>query len=325
MAGRTPFSPSTAFDWNDLRHFLAVARSGSTLGAARVLGVNQTTVARRIEALEGALGVKLFERARAGSSLTEAGVGMLRHAESAERSAQNAVDHAAAYARGLAGVVRVTAPEIIINTAITPSLAEFGRIYPDIRIELIASDRFLDLEQGEADVAIRGAPALPDSKLIARKVMDDPWHLFCSRDYGARRGYPRTEGDLNSHILIGGDGEFQNLHAMRWMFALAPKAQVHYRSNSLTSLMQAVKAGLGIAPLPASYAGLEPEIVCCLADRLVFETKAWVLVPSRLKSVPRIRAFVDFLVPHASATLQRLIHELAVRVPPPPEETRTDG
>jgi DNA-binding transcriptional LysR family regulator len=315
--------PRGAFDWNDLRHFLAVARSGSTLGAARRLGVNQTTVARRIEALEAALGVKLFERARAGSSLTEAGAGMLRHAEAAERSAQSVVDHAAAYARGLAGVVRVTAPETIVNTAVTPSLAEFSRAYPDIRIELIASDRFLDLEQGEADVAIRGAPALPDSNLIARKVMDDPWHLFCSREYGARHGYPRTQAELDGHILIGGDGDFQNLHAMRWMFALAPSAQVHYRANSLTSLMHAVKAGLGIAPLPASYAGLEPEIVCCLGDQLVFDTKAWVLVPSRLRDVPRIRAFVDFLVPHASATLQRLTRRIASQVPPPLEESRT--
>ncbi|MCR5878005.1 LysR family transcriptional regulator [Phenylobacterium sp. J367] len=176
------------FDWNDLKAFLAVARGGSTLGAARALGVNQTTVARRIESLESALTLKLFERGQAGSRLTEAGRDLLAEAEKVERAAETFGTRAQAHRRGLAGAIRLTATEIVSNTVLMPALAEFRRLYPDVQVDLLISDKALDLNAGEADVAIRSGQALPDSDLVARKLHDYHFALYCSRDYALRKG-----------------------------------------------------------------------------------------------------------------------------------------
>src|SRR5690606_22007553 len=150
--GRSHPQNRTMFDWNDLKAFLAVARGGSTLGAAKAMGVNQTTVARRIEALESALRLKLFERGQTGSRLTEAGRDLMAEAEKVEAAAQAFDSRAAAQQRGLAGNIRITATEIIANAAVTPALGEFRRLYPDIQVDLILTDRALDIERGEADV-----------------------------------------------------------------------------------------------------------------------------------------------------------------------------
>jgi DNA-binding transcriptional LysR family regulator len=294
------------FNWNDLRHFLAVARSGSTLGGSKMLGVDQTTVARRIEALEAALSLKLFERGQSGSRLTEAGSALLPKAEAAERAMEAVDSQAAASARGMTGIVRVTANEITANLVVTPALVEFRRLYPDIRVDLITTDRFLDLDAGDADVAIRGSAALAESSLVGRKVANVPWVLYCSTGYIERHGRPSSVEDLAHHALIGADGELTRIPTMGWMLDLAPSATIATRSTSLMNLLHAMKAGLGIAPLPLPLAGLEPDLVPCCPAAGVFNTGIWVLTTGALKTVPRVRAFIDFIAPHISATMRRL-------------------
>jgi DNA-binding transcriptional LysR family regulator len=305
------------FDWNDMRYFLAVARTGTALGASRYLGVNQTTVSRRIEALEAALGVRLFDRDQGGARLTETGAALLPSAEAAERAASALAEQAAAHARGMAGVVRVTANEAMANLVLAPGLAEFRRRYPDIRVDLVTSDRFLDLENGEADVAIRGSVQLPDSALMARKVASMPWALFCSRDYEQRHGRPCSGEELGRHVLIGGEGGMAEAPAMRWMFGMAPGARVDCRSNSVTNLLHCVKAGLGIAPLPRALAEREADLVRCMPET-AFDTTVWVMTTRQLRMVPRIRAFIDFMAPHIVA----MTHRMHGSTPqPPPSES----
>lgn len=294
------------FNWNDVRHFLAVARSGSTLGGSKTLGVDQTTVARRIEALEAALGLKLFERGQGGSRLTEAGSALLPKAEAAERAMEAVDSQAAAYTRGMTGIVRVTANEITANLIVTPALVEFRRLYPDIRIDLITTDRFLDLEAGDADVAIRGSAELAESSLVGRKVANVPWVLYCSAGYVERHGRPSSIEDLANHALIGSEGDLAAVPPMRWMLELAPGAATSTRSTSLMNLVHAMKAGLGIAPLPLPLAGLEPDLVPCLPAAGTFNTGIWVLTTGALKNVPRVRAFIDFIAPHLSTAMRRL-------------------
>src|SRR5512144_496696 len=120
------------FDWNDLKAFLAVGRGGSTLAAAKSLGVNQTTVARRIEALEAALGLKLFERGQAGSRLTEAGQTLIPEAEAVERACEGFSHQVQSLQRGMSGTLRVTVNETLANTFLAAALADFRRLYPDI-------------------------------------------------------------------------------------------------------------------------------------------------------------------------------------------------
>ncbi|WP_332772607.1 LysR family transcriptional regulator [Phenylobacterium sp.] len=289
------------FDWNDLRAFLAVARGGSTLAAAKVLGINQTTVARRIEALEANLGLKLFERTQSGSRLTEAGQTLVADADGVERAAEGFAHQAQALQRGMAGSLRVTVNEILGNAFLTPALMEFRRLYPEIRIDTLVTDAFLDLDKGEADVAIRGTAApLADSDLISRKLSDVEWAVYCSRDYAIRHGVPTRPEDLGRHVLIGGEGSLAMMPVMQWIQAQAPDAEVHTRSSSLTNLMVASRAGLGIAPLPVMAADQEPELCRCM-EIAGMASAVYVMVRADMKDVRRVRVFIDFLAPHFAA------------------------
>lgn len=291
------------FDWNDLRAFLAVARTGSTLGAAKSLSVNQTTVARRLEALEQALTLKLFERGQTGSRLTEAGQDLLAEAEKVEKAVQALANRAAAHGRGMAGSIRVTATEILANLVVTPALGEFRRLYPDIHIQLELTDRTLDLRAGEADIALRSGFALQESDLIARKLGEFTFALYCSRSYAARRGAPRSLEELAQHDLIGGDSDMSNFPGLRWMFEQAPGVEPITRSNTMTNMMHAVRGGLGIAPVGTLIADADPELIR-LHTLPGPPASAWIVTRPELRDAARVRAFIDFLVPHF-ATMKR--------------------
>ncbi|WP_374574937.1 LysR family transcriptional regulator [Phenylobacterium sp.] len=293
------------FDWNDLRAFLSVARGGSTLAASRALGVNQTTVARRVEALEQALGLKLFERGQTGSRLTEAGRDLVGEAEKVEAAAQGFASRASAHVRGMAGSIRLTANELIAQLMVTPALAEFRKLYPDVQLELIISDRLLDIEGGEADVAIRGALALNDSTLLARKVADFHFALYCSRDYAERRGAPTLE-TLATHDLVGGGAELAGLPGVQWMFAQAPGAKPAALYNTMSNLAQAVRSGLGVGPIACLVGDADPDLMRCSPQIPGISGAAWIVTRRELKDTPRVRAFIDFIVPYITATVRAL-------------------
>ncbi|RAK57178.1 LysR family transcriptional regulator [Phenylobacterium deserti] len=302
------------FDWNDVRAFLAVARGGSTLAAAKALGVNQTTVARRIEALEAALGLKLFERGQSGSRITEAGRDLMPQAETLEHAAEVLATRAQAHQRGLAGGIKITATEAIANNSITPAIGVFRKLYPEVRIDLDVSDRPLDIEGGEADLAIRAGKVLPPSNLIARKLTEYEFALYCSRDYAARNGFPAGPEDLRHHDLIAGETEQGVLPGVEWMFAHAGGKTPAHRCNSLTNLSHAVRAGLGIAPLGCLLADSDPALIRCTEPIAEARATAWIVTRRELKDTPRIRAFIDFLVPHmAQEHRRREAHNRLVR------------
>jgi len=299
------------FDWDDLRHFLAVARAGSTLGAARELGTSQPTVVRRIAALEAAVGATLFERRRSGYSLTALGREMLPMAERVEGEAQNVADTLAAHCRRLAGRIRVTASESVGNVLLTPAVIAFRRAHPAIEVEIVITDRFLDLARGEADVAIRATTGtLEDSDLVARLLSDAPWAVYCSRAYGETAGVPRTPAELACHAVIGGEGAIRETSGLRWLEEIAPHAQVAWRSNSLTNLQAAVRAGLGVSTLPCLIGASDPDLVKCFAAGEVMNGRIWLVIPPKLRQSPPIRAFSAALAAHFRAN-RALIYDEA--------------
>jgi DNA-binding transcriptional LysR family regulator len=213
-------------EWGDLRFFLATARTGSTLGAARELGVNQTTVARRIAALETTLSVHLFDRNRDGYSLTEQGVTFLAQAQRVEAEVEALERLAAQSNRHISNVLRVTTLENFADAILAPWLAEFMDLHPDIRVEVIATERCLDLDRGEADVAIRGGEKPTDRGFIVRKLAEGRWALYCSRGYAAKHGAPACAGDLNDHLVIGAEGPSAKVGPLFWLADAAPRATV---------------------------------------------------------------------------------------------------
>jgi DNA-binding transcriptional LysR family regulator len=181
------------FDWNDLRYFVAVAEQGSTLKAGRLLRVSQTTVARRIATLEAALGLALFERRTAGYTRTAAGEQLFARARAVEAAAHDFAGAAAAEARDVGGAVRLTTEEIFANTLLGPMLRELHDLHPGVRIELDTARTIRDLGAGEADIALRSTGQPAPAGVLGRRLCIDDWTLYCSRDYAARHGVPRTK------------------------------------------------------------------------------------------------------------------------------------
>lgn len=282
------------FDWNDLRYFLAVARAGSTLGGANALKLSQSTAARRVAALEQALGAKLFERHATGYKLTEAGYEILAAAERVEQEALTLQRLVEQQARRLAGTIRVATNEPLANFLLVPALRDFSQLHPEIRIELLIDDRVMDLSRGEADVAVRGGYSGGEGAVVARRLRDLPWSVYCSADYAARRGTPRCAADLASHTVIGGAGGVGSMPGPAWLERQTRKA-VMTRSSSLTNLMTAVRAGLGLGALPCLLADPEPDLVVCFQMSDEFTAGLWLVTRAQLRDDACVKTFNSFL------------------------------
>jgi DNA-binding transcriptional LysR family regulator len=252
------------YDWNDLRYFLAVAREGSTLSAAKVLRVNQSTVHRHMSALEKDLGCKLVERHPTGYRLTDLGKELQVHAERMDESAAALTRHIASSAKGMTGCIRVTCSTAVGHRLMKSGILDrFSGRYPGLGVELIMTEQLSDLSKGEADIAIRGGEP-SDESLVGKKMADVPWGIYATRSYVERYGRPRLPGDLNSHRVIRFAEGLANHRAARWLKLNAPHATVCGESGNIPSVLLAVKSGAGVAHLPAPVGDSDPELVCVL-------------------------------------------------------------
>jgi DNA-binding transcriptional LysR family regulator len=293
-------------DWNDLRYFLAVAREGSTLAAAKGLRVSQTTVARRIAALEDELGLRLFDRRQAGYALTPTGEALLARAELVERAAIEFSEAAASHARDLRGTVKISMADIFATTLIAPLLRELRDLHPEIHVELDTSAGLRDLGAGEADVALRSTTGPQPAGIVGRKVCDDDWAFYCSRTYGDRFGVPESLQDLREHALVGGGGGhlWREYQAFLRQLGLEDRVTMHY--DSANGLLSAVRAGVGIAVLPCIIADPDADFIRCLAPRTGHGRVLWLATHERVRRVPRVRAVIDFLYDGLSRHIREL-------------------
>lgn len=284
------------FDWNDLKHFLAVSRRGSTLAAAKVLGVSQSTVHRRLEELETRLGRQLVKREPSGYRLTEFGAEMRAYAERIEDAVAAFERRIAASEKDLVGTIRVTCPETLGYRLMRSQLADkFSAMYPGLRLEFVMTDRSLDLAKGQADIAIRAASSDDDS-LVGRKIADSPWAVYASRSYIERHEHIEGPEDISRHSIIKFDGEMGTHQAARWLQSVAPNAEVAARSNSLPTLLLAVKSGAGVALFPIVVGDDDTDLVRLLGPLPDVVTPFYLLMHRDMKRTPRVRAFFDFVI-----------------------------
>ncbi|WP_373414681.1 LysR family transcriptional regulator [Ensifer aridi] len=282
-------------DWNDIRYFLAVLRSGTTLGASRALGVSQSTVARRIAVLEEGLGLELFDKRQSGYGLTEAGAELLETAEAMETAAGAFITKAAARKRGLSGTVRLTTNDLFANEFLMRAMRGFRASFPEILLEVITSDRRLDLASGEADIALRAStpPTQPD--LVGRRIAKDSWGVYCSRAYSLKNGMPTSIAELASHPAIGIYSEVFEGPVTAWARAHFPASAIVLRPNSVSALYAAIRNGYGIGLMSDVVGAGDPEMVRCFDPRIEHDYEIWLLTHERLRNVPRIRAVLDYL------------------------------
>jgi DNA-binding transcriptional LysR family regulator len=294
-------------DWNDLRYFIAVAREGSTLAAGRALRVSQTTVARRIAALEQALGFPLFDKRQAGYALSPAGEQLLQKAVKVEESASAFSDAAAAHSRDLSGTVKITTEEIYAVTLLAPLLPELRQLHPEIVIDLDTSQAIRDLGAGEADISLRSTSETSQpAGVVGRKLCVDDWTLYCSKDYAARHGAPKSLDEIKGHPIIGGGGGNLWVHYQAWLQALGLEDEVAMHHATSGGLLAGVRSGFGIAVLPCVVADSDPELHRCIAPRTKHGRVLWLFTHDRVRHTPRVRAVIDFLYERLSRHVRQL-------------------
>jgi DNA-binding transcriptional LysR family regulator len=294
-------------DWNDLRYFLAVARHGSTLSAAKALRVSQTTVARRIIALEQSLGFALFEKRQAGYALTPLGTGLLGKAEQVERAAEGFTTAASAQARDTSGTVKITTEEVYSITLLASLLRELHEKYPEIRIELDTSQTVRDLAAGEADISLRSTKGqVQPAGLVGRRICADDWTLYCSRDYAKRHGTPKSVAELKNHAFIGGGGGNLWIQYEAWLKELGLERQVAMHHATSGGLFSGVRSGFGVAVLPCIVADGDPDLIRCLPPRDDHDRTIWLFTHERVRQTPRVRVVIDFLYDGLRLHLARL-------------------
>lgn len=291
------------FEWSDLRHFLAVAKSGSTLSASKILGVNQTTVARRIAALEEALGEKFFEKTAGGYRLTELGSAMVQNAEKVETEVEAFSRMVAQRSRKLLGVIRVTTNDVLADCLLTPWLREFTQRFPVVQVETIITDRLMDVSRGDADIALRAGTLthgpLGDN-VVVRRLATGKWGVYASKAYAGENGLPTNPDELAAHPIIAGSGELSRFDPAFMKHVRAKGAVIRQASSSILNIAGAIKSGLGCGPLPCVLGELDPELQLCFT----FDEGDYALLlitREEMRNLPHVRAFNDFIASRTSA------------------------
>jgi DNA-binding transcriptional LysR family regulator len=281
-------------DWNDLRYFLAVARSGSTLAASRSMKVAQATVSRRITALEEALGTTLFVRSPSGYTLSVRGQAVLAAAEQVERSIDALVNSVEAEGRRLSGTVRLTTVESAANVWLMPALAAFRAQHPAVVAEVIVDDRTLDIARGEADIAIRFGNPPQDESLVIRRIIELHESVYVRTDLADQLGLPNTYEGLLRYPIIGFSGTGVGQIA-KWMKDLGPDANIVHSANTLSAVIAAVRAGMGAAVIPCLIGDTMSGLVRLFPPIAELTTPGWLVTTASARQQPHIRALLDFI------------------------------
>lgn len=291
-------------DWNDLKYLLHTVREGSALGASRILKTSQSTVMRRIALLEEQFGVDLFDKRRSGYLPTEALVALLPRLEDVERAHRAFDVEVAVIDRGLSGTVRLTASELLATHALISPLVAFRKEYPAINVEVTASDAFMSLADGEADIALRAGNPSREPQLFGRRILLDSWSLYCSKAYADEHGMPNDATQFANHsfvLLVEGT---HTSPLSVWLEQNVPRDRVVFRHTSLVSIFYSVKAGHGISACPDILALSEPDLVRCMPLGVGSGNQLWLLAHERHRNTPRIRIVLDFISSHL-ATRQK--------------------
>lgn len=295
-------------DWSDLQVFLAVARSGQLSRAGAVLGVNGTTVARRIRRLEQVCGSRLFEQTREGQVLTDAGEQLLTRVEAMAGAIARLEPAGRDDGTGLSGTLRISTSEGFGSWFLARHTPAFADRHPRLTLDLVASSGFLSLSKREADMAVmlsrpRAGP------VIARKLSDYALQLFATPAYLADHGTPQHPASLAvGHRLIGYIPDLIYAPELRYLDEIQPGLAPHLRSSSINAQHQLIAAGAGIGVLPSFIGHADPTLRPVLPERRILRA-FWLVTHKDTHQLGRVRAgrawLLDLVEQHREALLPR--------------------
>lgn len=278
-------------NWDSLKVFLSIARIGSLSGAAKELGVNHSTIFRRLNAFEAEIGGLLFERINNRYELTTLGHELLKLALNIENAFDSINRHIVSKDIQPKGMVKITAPNNIAYRYLPRYITEFNLQYPDIQIELLVSNQEFNMSNRQADIAVRSTSS-PAEHLIGRQVCALSWSVFASNAYEDKFGLPNNIDELTNHVLIGATGDMCRLPA----FILQDKYfadQVITRCDDLTAMSYFVESGQGLAFLPDDQS--RPELIKLFAIQGNQPSNIWLLTHPDLRNVERIKLVMQYL------------------------------
>ncbi|MEP9376868.1 LysR family transcriptional regulator [Aquabacter sp. CN5-332] len=290
---------STAdFDWSDLRFFLAVARAGKLTLAARQLGVEHSTVSRRISALELMLGAKLFDRQPSGYVLTAHGDRLFASAEAMETLASAAQQEIGGADFGVSGTVRIGAPDGFGTYFLAPRMGRLAAQHPALEIQFLAMPRVFNLTKREADIAI-SLSRPKQGRLHARKLTDYRLRLYAARDYLEAHGPIENRAALLRHTFISYVDELLYAPELDYAPLVAKDLRPRVKSSSLVAQFMAVRAGAGIAVLPCFMAEGDPGLAPILPEEVELTRTFWLITHADTRSLARVRVAADFIAREA--------------------------
>ena len=281
-------------NWDEVRTAYQVARLGTVSGAADVLGVHHATVIRHIDALEGRLGVKLFQRHARGYTATEAGADLLRVAQATDDQFNQLAGRLKGQGDDVSGELVVTSLTSLAPVLV-PSLTEFQHRHPGLILRYLTGDRLFRLEYGEAHVAIRAgaAPEQPDN--VVQPFLDQNVGLYASRSYVERYGLPQDEGDFAGHKFVCDDNESSRAPFHRWLRETVQPEAITFRASLGLTLSEAVFAGAGIGFLTEWDAQRQADLVEVMPPREEWSAKLWLVTHVDLHRTTKVQTFLTFL------------------------------
>ena len=298
MASTT--SESAPIGWELYRSFLGVLKEGSLSGAARTLGVAQPTVGRHIAALEKALRLALFTRSPTGLLPTEGALALRAHAEAMESTAAALERTAASQGEGVRGVVRVTASDVIGVEVLPTIVGNLHWKHPDLKIELVLTNKVQDLLRRESDIAVR-MTSPEQKKLIARRIGRIEVGMHATSEYFAARGTPQTVADLAGHTLIGFDQETPYIRSARKLLPAFNRELFALRTDSDLAQLALIRSGAGIGLCQVPIAKRSDSLVRVLPRQVSLHLETWITMHEDLRNRLSCRVTFEALV----AGLQR--------------------
>ncbi len=285
-------------NWDEIRTAYQVARMGTVSGAAEVLGVHHATVIRHIDAIEGRLGVKLFQRHARGYTPTEAGQDLLRVAQATEDQFNQLSGRLKGQGDEVSGELVVTSLASL-SPLLVPVLSEFQAEHPELIVRFLTGERLFRLEYGEAHVAIRAgsAPDQPDN--VVQRFADLPVAMYASERYLSDHGRPGDTGDIAGdfagHRFVGADDPDNRAPYSKWLYAHVPPEAVTFRCNSGEASHEAILAGAGIGFMSVWEAARHPELVQVLPPQGEWSGALWLVTHVDLHRTNKVQSFLRHL------------------------------
>lgn len=281
-------------NWDDVRVFLAVSRHKCITDAAKSLGINHTTVSRRISGLEGALKAKLIERVPSGTTLTLSGQSFLLHAERMEKETMQA-EHLFHSTDGtVSGKIRLATREAFGAWLVCPQIYLLKRRYPKLEVELISEASNINLINRDADIVV-SLHYPSQSRLIVQKLTDYRLGLFASRDYLRENGLVETVNDLRNHNVICYVDDLINMNEQRYLQSIVDIGRKGFCSTNILAQYAAMACGMGIGIIPVYHASQDPNLVQILPNDVEEIRTYWLSVHPETQNLPNVRAVIQFL------------------------------